>query len=138
VLLHGRLLGVSTDAITRDKTPRGLPCALSATDRSTNEPKRQEPIYAARGALDRTWMQIEGKSLPLRSGMAATVEIKTCARRIISHLISPHPRYRQESPRARWEEAAQIKSSCPGSRINTKWNASQNWAWNHYTIEIIS
>jgi hemolysin D len=100
-LIHGRVLSVSTDAITRDRRDEGTRDASSATDRSTSEPKGQELAYAARVALDRTWMQIDAKALPLGPGMAVTVEIKTGTRRIISYLLSPLLRYRQESLRER-------------------------------------
>jgi hemolysin D len=46
-------------------------------------------------------MEIDGKSLPLGPGMAVTVEIKTGTRRIISYLLSPLLKYRQESLRER-------------------------------------
>jgi membrane fusion protein, hemolysin D len=100
-LIHGRVLSVSIDAITRDRRDEGTRDASSATDKSTSEPKGQELAYAARVALDRTWMQIDGKALPLGPGMAVTVEIKTGTRRIISYLLSPILRYRQESLRER-------------------------------------
>lgn len=98
-LLHGHVLNVSTDAITRreEATHDGSP----ATQKSTSEPKGQELVYAARVALDRTQMQIEGKSVPLGPGMAVTVEIRTGTRRIISYLLSPLLRYQQESLRER-------------------------------------
>lgn len=100
-LLHGRVLSISTDAITRDRRDETSREASSGTDKSTSEPKGQELVYAARVALDRTQMQIEGKSVPLGPGMAVTVEIKTGTRRIISYLLSPLLRYQQESLRER-------------------------------------
>src|SRR5262249_8741266 len=92
-LLHGHVLNVSTDAITRSEEASrdGSP----ATEKSTSEPKGQELVYAARVALDRTQMQIEGKSVPLGPGMAVTVEIRTGTRRIISYLLSPLLRFQQ-------------------------------------------
>ena len=59
------------------------------------------PVYAARVSLDRTSMQIEGKDVSLAPGMAVTAEIKTGERRIISYLLSPLRKYRQESLRER-------------------------------------
>jgi hemolysin D len=52
--------------------------------------------YAARVSLDRAQMQIEDKLVNLSPGMAVTVEIKTGSRRIISYLLSPVLRYKQE------------------------------------------
>jgi hemolysin D len=46
-------------------------------------------------------MQIEDKLVNLSPGMAVTVEIKTGSRRIISYLLSPVLRYRQEALRER-------------------------------------
>jgi hemolysin D len=46
-------------------------------------------------------MQIEDKLVKLGPGMAVTVEIKTGTRRIISFLLSPLARYKQEALRER-------------------------------------
>ena len=45
-------------------------------------------------------MQVEDKLVNLAPGMAVTVEIKTGSRRIISYLLSPLMRYKQESLRS--------------------------------------
>jgi hemolysin D len=100
-LLHGHVLSVSTDAITRDKRDETSRDGSSATEKSTSEPKGLELVYAARVSLDQTSMQIDGKSLPLGPGMAVTVEIKTGTRRIISYLLSPLIRYTQSNLRER-------------------------------------
>ena len=57
--------------------------------------------YAARVSLDRTQMQVEDKLVNLSPGMAVTVEIKTGSRRIISYLLSPVLKYKQETLRER-------------------------------------
>jgi hemolysin D len=57
--------------------------------------------YAARVSLDRTQMQVDEKLVNLSPGMAVTVEIKTGSRRIISYLMSPLGRYKQEMLRER-------------------------------------
>jgi membrane fusion protein, hemolysin D len=54
--------------------------------------------YMARISLDRATIQIDGKPVDLRPGMAATVEINTGIRRVID---SSSLRYGQESPRER-------------------------------------
>jgi hemolysin D len=100
-LLHGHVLNVSTDAITHDRREEATRDGPPATEKSTSEPKGQELVYAARVALDRTQMQIEGRSVPLGPGMAVTVEIRTGTRRIISYLLSPLLKYQQESLRER-------------------------------------
>ena len=100
-LLHGRVLSVSNDAITRDKPADGTNAKAPGTEQTSSEPKGQELIFAARVSLDRTSMQIEDKTVNLSPGMAVTVEIKTGSRRIIDYLLSPIARYRHESLRER-------------------------------------
>ncbi|WGD55005.1 HlyD family type I secretion periplasmic adaptor subunit [Bradyrhizobium sp. CB1650] len=100
-LLHGDVLSVSSDAITRDRPPVGTNDRAAGAATSTSEPRGQELEYAARISLDRTDMQIDEKLVKLGPGMAVTVEIKTGTRRIISYLLSPLARYRQESLRER-------------------------------------
>jgi hemolysin D len=103
-LIHGHVLSVSHDAITRDnpqdKTDKSSDTTLGATT-TTSEPKGQELSYAARISLDRTQMQVEESLASLSPGMAVTVEIKTGSRAIISYLLSPLLRYKQESLRER-------------------------------------
>jgi hemolysin D len=100
-LLHGQVLSISSDSIVRD-TPSDKPADKSASGSSaTSEPKGQELTYAARISLDRTQMQVEDKMVNLSPGMAVTAEIKTGSRRIISYLLSPLIRYKEESLRER-------------------------------------
>ena len=61
----------------------------------------QELVYAARISLDRTQMQVEENLVNLSPGMAVTVEIKTGSRAVITYLLSPLLRYKQESLRER-------------------------------------
>jgi membrane fusion protein, hemolysin D len=67
----------------------------------TSEPKGQELNYSARISLDRIKMQIDGRMVNLSPGMAVTVEIKTGSRNVLSYLLSPLLRYRQEILRER-------------------------------------
>jgi hypothetical protein len=59
-LLHGKVLSVSRDAITRDK-PQDKPNEKGApgADNASSELKGQELSYAARVSLDRMQMQID-------------------------------------------------------------------------------
>jgi len=100
-LLHGDVLSVSTDAITRDRQQGGSNDRTPGAAQSSSEPKGQELEYAARISLDRADMQVEDKLVKLGPGMAVTVEIKTGTRRIISYLLSPLAKYKQESLRER-------------------------------------
>ena len=100
-LLHGQVISVSQDAITRDKPQDKSAEKMQGTEVSSSEPKGQELSFAARVSLDRAQMQVEDKLVNLSPGMAVTVEIKTGSRRIISYLLSPILRYKQKSLRER-------------------------------------
>jgi hemolysin D len=100
-LLHGRVLSVSRDAISGGKSDENSRDSKAAPESTSAEPKNSEPVYAARVALDRTQMQVEGRAAQLSPGMSVTVEIKTGSRRIISYLLSPLIRYKQEVLRER-------------------------------------
>jgi hemolysin D len=99
-LLHGEVLNISQDAITRDKPQDKLNDA-PGRQTTSSEPSGQEMNYAARVSLERTKMQVDEKLVDLSPGMAVTVEIKTGSRRIISYLLSPIIKYRQEMLRER-------------------------------------
>jgi hemolysin D len=100
-LLRGQVLSVSQDAIVRDRPQdRSNNPGLGAQSDSS-EPKGQELNYSARISLDRTKMRIDDRMLDLSPGMAVTVEIKTGSRRILTYLLSPLLRYRQETLRER-------------------------------------
>ena len=100
-LLHGRVLSVSQDAIVRDRQQDRSNDRGPATQDDSSEPKGQELNYSARISLDRTQMQIDERMVNLSPGMAVTVEIKTGSRTILSYLLSPLLRYRQDSLRER-------------------------------------
>ncbi len=78
--LPARVISVSPDAVQDEK--RGL-------------------IYPVRIALERSWIEVEGRRMSLAAGMALVAEIKTDQRRVIDYLLSPIMRYRQESLRER-------------------------------------
>ena len=67
----------------------------------TSEPQGQEMVFQARISLDQTNMLIDGKRVQLSPGMAVTTEIKTGSRSVLSYLLSPILRARQESMRER-------------------------------------
>jgi hemolysin D len=100
-LLHGRVLSISSDAIVRDAASDKSNEKQPGSNAASSEPKGQELTYAARVSVDRTQMQVEDKKVNLSPGMAVTAEIKTGSRRIISYLLSPLIKYRQESLRER-------------------------------------
>jgi membrane fusion protein, hemolysin D len=96
-LLHGKVLSVSQDAVIRDRRQDRADDRTLGTQNETSEPKGQELNYSARVSLDRSRMQIDDRVVNLSPGMAATVEIKTGSRTILSYLLSPLLRYRQEA-----------------------------------------
>jgi hemolysin D len=98
-LLHGQVLSVSQDAIIHERQndrPRDL-----GSQNDSSEPNGQELNYSARISLDRTQMQIDHRMVNLSPGMAVTVEINTGSRTMLSYLLSPLLRYRQETLRER-------------------------------------
>ncbi len=100
-LLHGQVLSISQDAIIRDRQQDRSNDRRLGTENESSEPKGQELNYSARISLDRSKMQIDDRMVDLSPGMATTVEIKTGSRTILSYLLSPLLRYRQETLRER-------------------------------------
>lgn len=96
-LLHGEVLGVSSDAIARDKPQDKNSDQSLGAENTSSEPKGQELNYAARVSLPQTQMRVEDKLVNLTPGMAVTVEIKTGSRSVMSYLLSPIKRYGHES-----------------------------------------
>lgn len=101
-LIEGRVESVSSDAIARDKpADKAQGNQEDTADDELSEPSSQELAYAVRVSLTRTQMNVEGGVVDLSPGMAVTVEIKTGSRRIISYLLSPLLRFKQEALRER-------------------------------------
>lgn len=97
-LLRGDVLSVSSDAVDRE-TQAGP--GEEGAAKTPTPAARRELSYVARISLDRTAMDIDGRSVNLRPGMAVTAEINTGTRRVIEYLLSPLLRYREESLRER-------------------------------------
>jgi hemolysin D len=98
-LLHGRILSISRDSITQEVA---VPASAGTNrDSRSTETKMPESSYSARVSLEQTQLPVDGRLVDLAAGMAVTVEIKTGSRRIISYLLSPIARYRQEVLRER-------------------------------------
>jgi len=100
-LLDGEVLGVSQDAIVRERPQERPDERGRGAANDSSEPKGQELNYSARISLSQTRMLIDDRVVTLSPGMAVTVEIKTGSRRILSYLLSPLLRYRQEVLRER-------------------------------------
>lgn len=101
-LIGGKVVSVSPDSITREKpVDKGRVDQNTDAENDSSEPANQELAYAARVSLDRAQMQVEDRLVDLSPGMAVTVEIKTGSRRIISYLLSPLLKFKQEAMRER-------------------------------------
>jgi hemolysin D len=100
-LMHGQVLNVSQDAVIRDRKQNRSENRQFGSQNDTSEPQGEELNYTARISLNRTQMLIDDQMVNLSPGMAATVEIKTGSRTIVSYLLSPLLRYRQETLRER-------------------------------------
>lgn len=100
--MFGKVVSVSPDAITRNRPADKNQSDHSAdSENESSEPTNLELVYAARVTLSRSKMQVEDRLVDLSPGMAVTVEIKTGSRTIISYLLSPLLRYKQEALRER-------------------------------------
>lgn len=100
-LIDGEVMSVSPDSIARGKPAEQSKAEDPGAEDASSEPSNQELVYAARVSLARTQMQIDDKLVDLSPGMAVMVEIKTGSRRIISYLLSPLLRYKQDALRER-------------------------------------
>jgi len=103
-LLHGTVDGVSRDAVPpsgRDSGGARTKQPDASTDQGDPGDGQGESSYVARVSLVDTSIETEQGRLPLEPGMAVTAEIKTGQRRVISYLLSPLLRHRQESMRER-------------------------------------
>lgn len=69
--------------------------------RDAIEDEKQGLVYAAMIRLKDPWITVEGRRVAITPGMAATAEIKTGRRRIISYLLSPLARRVLEGGRER-------------------------------------
>jgi hemolysin D len=99
-LLHGEVLGVSRGA-TNAESPSEDPTTTRAATPAVTRHDSRGSGYTARISLDRAAMEVDGKRVDLRPGMAVIVEINTGTRRVIDYLLSPLLRYGQESLRER-------------------------------------
>ncbi len=92
-LIHGKVLGVSRDAVAaadrRADDSGGEPAPTAPTAAS--------PTYAARISLERTAVVVDGRRVALLPGMAVTAEIRTGRRTIIDYLLSPLARKSSEA-----------------------------------------
>jgi hemolysin D len=90
-LLTGRILHVSSDAVTQD------PAKEKASQQDSKDAGQSQNLsFAARVSLDAKTMLIDNRLVNLSPGMAVTVEVKTGQRRIIDYILSPIAKPRRE------------------------------------------
>ncbi|CAO3441306.1 HlyD family type I secretion periplasmic adaptor subunit [Azospirillum endophyticum] len=90
-LIPGRVASLSSDAVQQQQqTDKGA-------DKSTAKTPEAGSVYAARIALDRDTLDVDGKPTRLQPGMTVSAEIKTGRRRIADYLLSPLSRSAQEA-----------------------------------------
>lgn len=102
-LIQGEVLDLSRDAVGDEagKPPSAPKPNDDKNDRNASQEGTGSPSYTARIAIDQTAIETENGPVDLGPGMAVTAEIKTGRRRVISYLLSPLMRYRQEGMRER-------------------------------------
>ncbi len=93
--IDGRVIKVSRDGISeRDAmnlsdTANMVEAAKSQKTPQTKPSRMQNLFFPATLTLDRTSMDIDGKEVSLRPGMAVSVDIRTGSRRVIDFVLSP-------------------------------------------------
>ena len=101
-LLHGEVASLSQDVVAPQDAAEDRHSSRDEADYD-DEAKRQagQPTYVVRVSLDATTIRTEDGISQLEPGMAVTAEIKTGRRTVISYLLSPLLRLRQEGLRER-------------------------------------
>ncbi|MDR3463398.1 MAG: HlyD family efflux transporter periplasmic adaptor subunit, partial [Beijerinckiaceae bacterium] len=104
-LLHGRVTSLSQDVVApQDASGAGPQGDRKGEDAdASDEEARQarQPAYVAHVSLDALGVTTENGFAPLEPGMAVTAEIKTGRRTVMSYLLSPLSRFKQEGLRER-------------------------------------
>jgi len=99
----GKIKTVSEDALSNanNSSAAFAQARNNQAQDGTSASSPNQLFYAARVTLDKTTMNVDGKTVNLTPGMAATVEIKTGKRKLIEFLLSPLMRMTQEAGRER-------------------------------------
>ncbi len=78
-----------------------VPGRVSAISRDAVQDKELGLVYIATIKLERSFIEADGRPVPLSAGLAATADIRTGTRRIISYLLSPLQTAIQQAGRER-------------------------------------
>lgn len=96
---------VSRDAVDLSGASNPNPVTNSSSGANGSADKGSMPkgglMYAVKVTLDKPYMVIDGKEVPLSPGMTGSVEIKTGSRRVIEYVLSPLITHSKESLRER-------------------------------------
>jgi hemolysin D len=103
--ISAKVIHVSRDAIDLASAPNPSYSANSTSGATGIADKGSAPkgglMYAVKILLEKPYMTIDGKEVPLAPGMTASVEIKTGSRRVIEYVLSPLITHTKESLRER-------------------------------------
>jgi len=97
----GRIKVVSEDAVGGGGSQQESQPSEARSGQGDRQGSPNQLLYAARVALDRTMVNVDGNEVQLTPGMAATVEIKTGKRKLVEFLLSPLMRMTSEAGRER-------------------------------------
>jgi hemolysin D len=92
------VIKVDTFPFTRYGSIPGRISGLSADAMSTGG---ESSLYGLRASLDRTYIEQNGRRIPLMAGMNVTVEAQTGSRRLVTYFLDPLMRGLDESVRER-------------------------------------
>jgi hemolysin D len=90
-VLEAKVVRVAHDAIPEPdaQTVEGNPAKTTKQSFFGGAQRTQNLVFPVTLSLARKSMDVDGASIPLRPGMAATVEVKTGKRRILEYVFSP-------------------------------------------------
>lgn len=74
-----------------------IPAHVTHVSRDAIQDDKKGLIYAVKITLERPFLLVEGRMVPVTAGMSSTVEIKTGSRRVIEYVLSPLVQHVHES-----------------------------------------
>ncbi len=74
-----------------------IPAHVVHVSRDAIQDEKRGLLYSVIIALDRSYILVNGKDMPLSAGMVVDVEIKTGSRRVIEYVLSPLIQHTRES-----------------------------------------
>jgi len=93
---EGQAAEVKVDAFEYAKYGT-IPAKVTHVSRDAIQDEKKGLIYTIKVALAKSTIMVEGKTMPLTSGMSVNVEIKTGDRRIIEYVLSPLMQNKREA-----------------------------------------